>query len=465
MTGIWGSLRNRIALIATGVTLVLLSLVAAVLLIGQQRQLDAAVDTALRAEIADVQRELTITFQRIDGRRPRGNLIDAVQLERFVRSSPNNFQLVNSNGEVALAAGRFSSDIPVVDPIQLFDGSSGGGFQTVEDSQGQRFRVASTDAGSQRALIVGYSLADVDESQRALRRTLIIVLPSLAVLLGGLIWFFVGRALAPVDQMRREVDAISPRELDARVSTPDTEELSALAHTMNSMLDRLETSAIKQQQFVSDASHELRSPLTGIRGQLEVNLAHPDAPGRDEADREILAETIRMQALIEDLLALARSDQGQQHVIMETIDLDDVVLTEVDRQGRQSDRTIDASRVEPVQIRGNLDQMTRLTRNLLSNALRHSSQVVSVSIRQAGGNVELVVTDDGDGVPEHLRDGIFERFTRSADARDRDSGGSGLGLAICRTIAEAHGGSIDLELPNRFVVTLPTANIPQPKPQ
>ncbi len=463
MSTVWGSLRNRIALVATGVTLVLLTLVAALLLVSQQRQLDAAVDSALRAEVAEVQRDLAITFGRsLDGRRPRSNVLDAAQLERFVRNSSNNFQLVTRNGDVALAAGRFSEQTPIIDSVDLFAPNQDGAFQTVVDSDGNRFRVVSADVGAQRALIVGYSMADVDQAQRALRRALAVVLPSLAVLLGMLIWFFVGRALAPVELMRREVDAISAEELHARVSTPDTEELSALAATMNSMLSRLETSSTKQQQFVSDASHELRSPLTGIRSQMEVNIAHPDAPGREEAERDILNETIRMQALVEDLLALARSDQGQQHIPMELLDLDDVVLAEVDRQRRSTTTSIDTSAVSASQVTGNGDQLTRLIRNLLSNALRHSVRQVTVSVSQAGGNVQFTVADDGSGVPEALRDGIFERFTRSTDARDRDSGGSGLGLAICRTIAEGHGGSIHLEPPNRFVVTLPTAKIPQP---
>ncbi|MFW2382966.1 MAG: ATP-binding protein [Acidimicrobiales bacterium] len=465
MSNIWGSLRNRVALVASGVTLVLLVFVAVLLLVAQQRQLDDAVDTALRAEVADVQRELTITFARFEGRRPRANQLDAAQLERFVRGSSNNFQLVSRNGDVRLAAGRFSQDTPIVDTDELFAPGTDGTFQTVVDPSGNRFRVVSTDVGAQRALIVGYSLADVDEAQRALRRTLAVVLPSLAVLLGVLIWFFVGRALDPVEQMRREVDGISAQDLDARVSTPDTTELSALATTMNSMLSRLEASSSKQQQFVSDASHELRSPLTGIRSQLEVNLAHPEAPGRAEAEADILQETIRMQALVEDLLALARSDQGRQHLPMELVDLDDVVLTEVERQRRSTEITIETTAVSAAQVTGNVDQLTRLTRNLLTNGLRHGTHRVTVSVRQVagqvGGTVELAIFDDGPGVPEDVQAGIFERFTRSADARDRDSGGSGLGLAICRTIAEGHGGSIHLEPPNRFVVILPMAETPQ----
>lgn len=454
MSGPWSSLRNRIAIVASAVTLFVLLLVSGLLFAGYQRQLDAAVDVALREEIGDVQRELVVTFGA--NRRPRtGRGVDPDALQGFVQRSGNNFQLVRTNGEVLLAAGTLSDEVPIVPIDQLFAEDDSGDFRTVEDERGRRFRVVSSQVGRQQALIVGYSLSDVDRASTALRRSLLVVIPLLAALLGMLIWFFVGRALAPVEHMRREVDAISATELDARVTTPEASELNALATTMNSMLERIETSVVKQQQFVSDASHELRSPLTGIRGQLEVNLQHPNAPGRSEADAEILDETIRMQTLVEDLLALARSDQGQQHVPMEILDLDDIVQAEVARQRAGTGILVEARNVSAVQLRANPSQMNRLVRNLVSNAIRHADSVVTVSLIEIAGIATLAVSDDGPGVPETMRESIFERFTRSDDARDRDSGGSGLGLAICRSIADAHGGSIELEPPSRFVVRLP----------
>ncbi len=446
----WASLRNRIALVATGVTFVVLVLVAALLVQNQQRTLDAAVDAALASEIDNLQRDLAINFGR-GSRRQRPQVVSLEQLRRFAQSSNNNFQWIGEDGAVILGVGGFNTQIPILTGDRLQDDS--GTYLTISDLENKRFRVVSSPVG-EGTLVVGYSLADVDEAQRSLTRTLMFTLPALALLLGLLIWFFVGRALAPVERMRREVDGISAQDLDWRVSTPRTTELSSLASTMNRMLGRIQDSLTKQQRFVSDASHELRSPLTGIRGQLEVNIAHPDAPGREESEREMLEETIRMQSLVEDLLALARSDHGHQHVPMGLVDLDDVVNDEVRRQRRSSDKTINA-RLEPVQVVGNSDQLTRVVRNLIDNANRHAVAAIEVNVVDRGGIAHLHVSDDGPGVPENMRSGIFERFTRSDEARDRDSGGSGLGLSICQTIVDAHGGSIALEPPSRFVVELP----------
>ncbi len=448
----WRSLRARITIVATGVTLVMLLVVAGSLLVAQQRQLDAAVDAALQDSVDDAQLELGVSFRAPRGRSRPIN-------REALRLLAANSQLIRANGVVEISTGDLQGRTAIIAPEVLFSGGATGDFLTVAGQDGERFRVAATPVGNNFALVVGYSMADVDESQRALRRSLLVLLPLLAGLLGLLIWVITGRALQPVESMRSEVDAISSKELHTRLTTPDTTELSKLAATLNSMLDRIQGSVEAQQRFVADASHELRSPLTGIRSQLEVNIAHPRAPGRSGAEQDMLAETIRMQALVEDLLVLARSDQDGVHIPMENVDLDDLVLSEVSSQRNASECSIDAHAVSAAQVMGNADQLRRVVRNVLSNAVRHCEFNVSVSLSESGGLVSLVVEDDGPGVPEHLRERIFERFTRSDEARDRDSGGSGLGLAISRAILENHGGTITLQAADsrgaRFVIKLP----------
>jgi len=136
-------------------------------------------------------------------------------------------------------------------------------------------------------------------------------------------------------------------------------------------------------------------------------------------------------------------------------DIDDLVLQEVARQRAATAVVINAAAVAPVQALANESQITRLVRNLVSNAVRHARSVVTVELAVINDGIALAVSDDGPGVPENMRPSIFERFTRSDEARDRDSGGSGLGLAISMSIAKAHGGTIELEPPSRFVVRLP----------
>ncbi len=446
------SLRTRITVLATGFTFVVLLLVAGSLIAAQERQLNDAVDAALSDAVTDAQLELGVTFRSGGGSR-RGSIS-----REAVRLLATNSQLIRADGRVEVASGDLRDVEAILDPEAAFSDELAGQFRTVTSEQDERFRVAATPVGDNFALIIGYSMADVDESQRALRRSLMVILPILAGLLAILLWIVTGRALQPVEAMRREADAISSDELQARLTAPRTEELGRLANTLNAMLGRIQNSVEAQQQFVADASHELRSPLTGIRSQLEVNITHPEVAGRDEAEQEMLAETIRMQALVENLLALARSDQGRQHVAKAWVDLDDVVLSEV-AAARHDGIVIDASAVSAAQIIGSADQLRRVVRNLLSNAVRHANSRVEISLAERAAGVFLTVSDDGPGVPIAMRDKIFERFTRSEEARDRDSGGSGLGLAISRTIIEGHGGSLTLDpgltAGARFFVHLP----------
>ena len=433
------SLRTRITVIATGLTFLSLLLVAGALFAAQQRQLDAAVDAALQDSVDDTQQQLGVTFRRGSAAGRRG-----IFNPEAISLLATNSQLINASGQVVVATGDLQRFNAILDTEVAFDENQAGQFRTVESGSGERFRVVATPIGQNFALIIGYSLADVDAAQRALRRNLVLILPVLAGLLGALLWTVTGRALQPVEAMRREADAISSDELGARLSTPDTEELGLLAGTLNAMLERIQRSVRAQQQFVADASHELRSPLTGIRSQLEVNINHPEAAGRDEAEAGMLAETGRMQALVEDLLMLARTDHGRQHISMTAVDLDDLVLDEA-RLHRSDGIAIDVSAVSSAQIRGNEHQLRRLVRNLLSNAVRHADSAVMISLFELESGIVLVVGDDGPGVPIAMRDRIFERFIRSDEARDRDSGGSGLGLAISRSIVVAHGGTLTLE--------------------
>ncbi len=450
----WSSLRARITVIASGITLVILVLVSMGMLFAQQRQLDNAVDAALEESIVDVQTELRITIDR-----RRTNRAVNLDVFRVLASNSNrDLQLIRSDGVVEVGTGELADQRPIVDPSSSL--ATGGGFETVTAPDGERFRVVTTQIGTERVLVVGYSMADVDAAQRALRRNLLVTLPVLAALLGVLIWQVVGRALEPVESMRGEVDAISTSDLSRRVTRPDTTELSRLAETMNSMLHRIQSSVEQQQRFVADASHELRSPLAGIRGQLEVNIAHPEAAGREEAESDMLAETIRMQALVEDLLALARADRGHRILQRRPVDLDDLVLEEAASLARRTACVIDTSAVSAAQVGGDAEQLRRVVRNLLTNAVRHARSAVLVSLSETAEGAELIVVDDGPGVPAELSERIFERFTRSDDARARETGGSGLGLAISRAIVEAHGGTIALEQSDggaRFAVRLPRA--------
>jgi signal transduction histidine kinase len=307
---------------------------------------------------------------------------------------------------------------------------------------------------------VAASLEDVEESTAALVPLLLVGVPLLLVVVGGTTWLVVTRALSPVEKIRREVETIGDERLDRRVPVPGAkDEIHRLATTMNAMLSRLEGSRMRQQRFVSDSSHELRSPLASLRQSAEVARAHPEALPAAELADVVFEETVRMQRLVDQMLLLTRTDEGQLGQRRREVDVDDLARTEAARV--RNGLVVDTSQVGDGRVLGDELALGQVVRNLLDNAARHADGRVEVAVRRAGPRVVLTVEDDGAGVPESERERVFERFVRLDEARARDDGGSGLGLAIVREIARAHGGEATVGGSPlggaRFVVDLPAA--------
>jgi signal transduction histidine kinase len=360
-------------------------------------------------------------------------------------------QVVGPDGTVLAASpgrtGRLWSETPRKTTVR--DGELPGGGAA---------RVLATPVDGATVYVAG-TLEDVQDSTHALLRSLLVAVPLSTAVLAGLVWWLVGRVLRPVEGIRTEVDRISASRLDRRVpEPPTTDEIARLAHTMNAMLDRLAGSAEEQRRFVADAAHELRSPLARIRAELEVDAAHPASADLETTHASVLDDTVTLQRLVEDLLLLARGDSGALRPgHAGPVDLDDVV----DRVVRaRADRRVDARGVAPVQVAGDPEQLERVVRNLLDNAVRHARERITVTLSAGpAGAAVLTVADDGPGIPAADAERVFERFTRLDDARGTRDGGAGLGLSIARDIAERHGGSLTLDPAAtggaRFVVWLP----------
>jgi signal transduction histidine kinase len=227
---------------------------------------------------------------------------------------------------------------------------------------------------------------------------------------------------------------------------------------MNGMLQRLQAAAERQRRFVADASHELRSPLASLRTQLEVSRDYP-ARG-DGAFDDQLAEVERMERLVGDLLLLAKADERRLVVRSRPVDLRAVVLDEVERAGPRTRVRLDTAGVAAATVHGDPEELARVVRNLLDNAVRHARARVELSLAERDGHVELSVSDDGPGVPAAARERVFERFARLDEGRARDAGGTGLGLAIVREVVVAHGGSVtvDGDPGARFLISLPRSD-------
>jgi signal transduction histidine kinase len=358
------------------------------------------------------------------------------------------WQVTDADGRVLAASASLSGRIPLADDGEV---ALRGGEH--------RYLVVTDDLAAGGVVAVAVSLEDLDETTAALAIPLLVGVPLLLVVVGATTWLVVGRALRPVERIRTEVERISGTSLERRVPVPGgRDEIGRLARTMNLMLGRVQEASELQQQFVADASHELRSPVASLRQAAEVARAHPGALPEGELAATVLEESLRMQLLVDQLLVLARAGEGAPRMPRVEVDVDDLVLLHA-RRGGQPGPEIDTTGVGPGRVRGDAVALGQVVRNLLDNAVRHAGQRVVAGVRQQGDAVVLTVEDDGPGVPVAERERVFERFRRLDDARSRDAGGSGLGLAIVREVVAAHGGSVALDSSPlggaRFVVRLP----------
>jgi signal transduction histidine kinase len=311
-------------------------------------------------------------------------------------------------------------------------------------------RQVDTDRGE---LTVG-AAAPVDEVRRsvdAVRRALVIGLPGVVLLVIVVAWTLVGRALRPVEVIRSEVESITGSTIHRRVPEPGADdEIGRLAETMNAMLGRLEAAQVRQRQFVSDASHELRSPVTAIRSDLEVAL-HEGADAEWPAvARAVLGEEARLERLLDDLLMLAATDEAAEPPPATPVDVAALAGEEAARSRAVPVRVrapVEGDDGDGVLVLGAAHQIARVVTNLVDNAARHARSTVEVAVTPvpSSGIVRLTVDDDGPGIAPGDRERVFERFTRLDEARARRDGGAGLGLAVVRSIVTRHRGRVWVE--------------------
>ena len=274
--------------------------------------------------------------------------------------------------------------------------------------------------------------------------------PLLLALLIWVSWLITGSTLRPIAALRRGAEQVTAAGGPQGLPVPEArDEVHSLAVTLNDMLSRLATAQQRQRQFISDTAHELRSPIASMRTQLEVALDHPDSQEWRETARDVLADTLRLSQLAEDLLALARLEEGggQARGGGNPVDLAALVHGIPCGYG-QAKVAVVADAPAPCPVSGDAEALRRMLVNLVDNAVRYARSRVTVAAHPAGDAVLVTVTDDGQGIPAVQAERAFERFTTLDDARarpDDDVSGAGLGLAIVRATAHAHGGRVWLE--------------------
>lgn len=296
---------------------------------------------------------------------------------------------------------------------------------------------------------------------RTVRIATIMLAIGSAILVTGLLLLIgriIGHALEPVEQIRSEVARIRHVGANERVGVPSSQdEIARLAETMNDLLDRLERADSAMRRFISDASHELRSPLATVRAVIETSSGSSDHRARDAV---LLGEIDRMQRLVDDLLTLAKADDNGLVIASDEVDLDDLVDQEVRRLRASATVPVTAS-IEPARVIGDTGRLAQVLRNLVDNAVRHTTGGVHLAVATRGEHAVVTVDNDGPPIDEDAREAVFDRFTRLQTSRERDSGGSGLGLAIVKTLVTAHGGDVVATISPqgtcRFEVRIPTS--------
>ena len=331
------------------------------------------------------------------------------------------------------------------------------------DGATYRVRASIEPRNPGRILFVATSLSGVDSTLHRLLLIELIATAAVLAALAALALWVVRLGLRPLHQIELTADAITAGDLSRRVEHPDPQtEVGRVGSALNTMLDQIEASDRRLRRFVADASHELRTPLAAVRAYAE--LFERGASSRPE-DLErsmsgITREAERMSLLVEDLLLLARLDEGRP-LEREPVDLASVVREAVDAaRVVEPDRPVELS-MEPAIVRGDEARLRQVLDNLLSNARAHTpaGTPVSVELHSGNGHAHLTVADHGPGMTEEQAARVFERFYRADSSRTRASGGAGLGLSIVAAVTESHGGTVEArQTPGggaTFEVTLP----------
>ena len=354
-------------------------------------------------------------------------------------------QVISSHGKV-IRRSVSAPDTPLL-PVSWFDTSLRAGIPD-EFSPNNDMRMSGQTARTATGTYTVIVGAGSESAEHTVATVALLLGIAAAIMTGvaALVNFRLAKySLRSVEAIRARVSEISASDLSQRVPVPpQDDEISALATTMNEMLARVESGHDAQRRFVGDASHELRNPLASILSALEVAQEFPDALDDELTSGTLIPEAQRMQALVEDLLLLARADERGLALRGDDIHLDVLAESEANRLRRATDLDV-RLHSEAATATGDLAAMARVLRNLLDNAVWHATSTVEIAVKRRKAATILSVADDGPGIPDQDKTRVFDRFVRLDSDRSRDGGGSGLGLAIVAEIVASHTGTVSID--------------------
>ena len=442
-------LRVRIALAATLLLPFALAVVFGLVFLRFEASLNASIDADLRAR-ADALSTI------VAGHGPAA--LNSRSGRDLLRPQGGFAQVVDRRGHV-LAASDVVQRVRLLDPAQAHVATTRG-FHGDRDRirfVAKRSRLVAVPLPTRdRAVVVGRSLKGREGANESFGRALLIGGPLALLLAAAASYLVAAAALRPVESMRRRAADITGQEPSARLPVPPgDDEIARLGHTLNDMLARLERALTRQRELTQNASHELRTPLTVLSAEIELALHGHLPPAARAAMTSALEEAQRVSRLADDLLTLSQLEESGLPLSVEPVDLDEVlrlVATRAEERSRAAGRSI-AVIAEPTMTRVDPIRIEQAVGNLVDNALTHGEGTVTITLREAADDLQIVVSDEGSGFPPELRSTAFERFAR----RNPGPGGAGLGLAIVRAIAHAHGGRADIAegSATAVVVTLP----------
>jgi signal transduction histidine kinase len=440
-----GSVRLRVTLLAAGAFAVVLAVAAFVVLRSLQGALEGDVRSASEAILRQqaslvLSRGIPASAQRLDTASGEAFSLsvsgsDAPGAERVVVlvRNPDDLPTLDELPDADVEEGA-PTDVTFVEGTPVANADVLGIEGPIND-----YAVSSLRVGG-LVLATAASLDEVRDTIATTRTMFWAVGPALVALVAGLAWLLAGRALRPVHAVTSRVAEIGSHSLHERVPVPASrDEIAELATTMNDMLGRLEASNASSRRLVSDASHELRTPVTVMRTELEVAGRDPNTDW-NETGAVLLVELARLQGMIDDLLLLARGDE--RAFARTEVDLADLVQ-EIAARRRRVPVAVELGD-EPALTMGDVDALRRALDHVVTNAARHAVSKVIVGTELNKGEVRVHVDDDGPGIPVADREHVVRRFVRSDEGRARDDGGAGLGLAVTSDVVVAHGGRLQI---------------------
>lgn len=430
--------------------------------------LNRDIDYALRG-IADV---LATTVQRRSDTMLSAEIDDIFR--QFFGFSPleRHIDFFNLSGQRQRGQSREKSLLEVPLSESALEAAAGGQqvFETIRGEDNPALRVLTTPVLDNGRVInvvrVGMSLENMHETKKRFLLIMAGLLPITLLLSGGGGWLLAGRALRPIDSMTRSANRISAEHLSQRLGVSGSDdELDRLAKTINAMLDRIDGAVQEMRRFSADASHELQTPLTILKGEIEVALLKQRSPAEyEQVLHSSLEEIDRINKLVEGLLLLARADVGALKLDLQPVDMAQLcrqLCSHLQPLARQHKIELSHGVLDSVVIDGDELQLQRMLTNLIDNGIKYTPYggQVSVSVEKGEDVAVIRVKDSGPGFSADEAEKIFDRFHRTSQARQQNNKGSGLGLSIARSIALAHQGEIKVEsIPgsgSAFVVSIP----------